>query len=453
MTRLQCFLLSTLSLVLKGSLAARPLSRDRHGFYHSEYVIPFSYLNFSQNATSRPVIMALMPRKEDSAFHAIHLALSDVNKLRNIHLEFVYTVTDCQAGSSTKQLLDMRNSVKLCWILIGCGCETLTGDISEISASWSISQITYSDTHPSLSERQKYTNIFRVVPSAFQFNNARLSILRKFKWETFATLFQDNDFDKSFSISSSQHSLANTNLTTLLRSNYYTVSRFISDPRTPIKEIREKGKRIILANFDDSLKARVFCDAYTLGMAGDTYVWILVDSQFQNTHSSTSDVWASDANVKCTKEQIFKAAKNYLVTNFVELDNSNRKGVSFKSATEYKKEYQNSLRAEASIKLNNFHGYAYDSIWAIGLLWQKIRARDDFSDLLANESKLVKVVSQELPYTDFFGVTGTVRFSNGDRQGLIAVSQFADGSLKTVGVYKAIDDELLTDGFPEFTWG
>lgn len=52
-------------------------------------------------------------------------------------------------------------------------------------------QLSYGDTDPLLSDRDKYPNFFRTVPSDSDYNPARLALLRHFNWSSVGTLFQD----------------------------------------------------------------------------------------------------------------------------------------------------------------------------------------------------------------------------------------------------------------------
>ena len=58
-------------------------------------------------------------------------------------------------------------------------------------------QLSYGDTDPVLSDRDKYPNFFRIVPSDSDFNPARLALLRYFNWSIVGTLFQDASRDGS----------------------------------------------------------------------------------------------------------------------------------------------------------------------------------------------------------------------------------------------------------------
>ena len=58
-------------------------------------------------------------------------------------------------------------------------------------------QLSYGDTDPVLSDRDKYPNFFRIVPSDSDFNPARLALLRHFNWSIVGTLFQDASRDGS----------------------------------------------------------------------------------------------------------------------------------------------------------------------------------------------------------------------------------------------------------------
>ncbi|KAH3888239.1 hypothetical protein DPMN_012271 [Dreissena polymorpha] len=43
---------------------------------------------------------------------------------------------------------------------------------------------------PALSDRKKYHNFYRTVPSDNDFNPARLALLKTFNWTTVGTIFQ-----------------------------------------------------------------------------------------------------------------------------------------------------------------------------------------------------------------------------------------------------------------------
>jgi len=52
-------------------------------------------------------------------------------------------------------------------------------------------QVSYGDTNPILSDRKKYPNFYRTVPSDADFNLARIRLLQHYGWTRVGTLFQD----------------------------------------------------------------------------------------------------------------------------------------------------------------------------------------------------------------------------------------------------------------------
>jgi len=52
-------------------------------------------------------------------------------------------------------------------------------------------QISYGDSNPILSDRTKYPNFYRTVPSEADFNLARIRLLEHYGWTRVGTLFQD----------------------------------------------------------------------------------------------------------------------------------------------------------------------------------------------------------------------------------------------------------------------
>ena len=51
-------------------------------------------------------------------------------------------------------------------------------------------QISYSAGSPALGDRKKYKTLFRTIPSDFNYNPARVAIMKHFNWSRVAVLFQ-----------------------------------------------------------------------------------------------------------------------------------------------------------------------------------------------------------------------------------------------------------------------
>ncbi|WAR01608.1 GABR2-like protein [Mya arenaria] len=177
----------------------------------------------------------------------VELALGMINNETSIlpkhHLDIVQSDTQCDMAVATKFFFDLVASNSIVVMVFGDACSAVSGPIAEISKEWNVWLLSYADMDPALSDRKKYHNFYRTVPSDNDFNPARLALLKEFNWTTahnnLASLLEKADIDIVKSVA------------------------FVNDPEHAIKEVKRTDVRIIIGNFDEQMARLVFCHVST----------------------------------------------------------------------------------------------------------------------------------------------------------------------------------------------
>ncbi|XP_035828588.1 gamma-aminobutyric acid type B receptor subunit 2-like [Aplysia californica] len=293
-------------------------------------------------------------------------------------------------------------------------------------------KLSYADTNPMLSDRDKFPNFYRTVPSDSDFNPARLALLRHFNWTTVATLFQDAKLGRA------RYGYAHNRFDSLMEKNKINISiveSFADDPEQAIKNLKAHDVRIIVGNFDQSMARRVFCSAHQHSMYGAKHQWIILGTY-------DPDWWTvEDDSIPCSPQQLNHTLHGYLATDVLPLSTSDEITESGKTSGEYLELYESARGQEFS----KYHGYAYDGVWVVA------KALDRLLDGTSMTPDLFRgpLVGKVLNETSFQGVTGRVQFLNGDRVGSTTILQMQFGSMEKVGEYHALYDSLdFSDGKP-----
>ncbi|XP_064602848.1 gamma-aminobutyric acid type B receptor subunit 2-like [Liolophura sinensis] len=396
--------------------------------------------------------------------------------LKDYELKMYFNDSKCDMAVATKLLFDTLHDRKDNAMLFGDACFEVTGPMAQISKWWNMSQLSYADTNPVLSDRTKYTKLFRVVPSDSDFNPARLALLRHFMWRRVGTIFQDA------SKGSPRYGYAHNRLVSLLenstiqvhnpesynaetandvqnpkghhhllhRSENFTfqvpiTDSFADDPASAVQNLLDRDVRIILGNFSPNMSRRVFCEAYKRNMYGAKYQWIILGD------SSSAD-WGQrvDQSVSCTEDQIKTAMHGFIATDMLPLSSGDEETESELTPQEYLTLYNKKRGKDFS----RFHGYAFDGVWVIAKALDKLLKNAQIDDSDEDWEMVFRTPEMEeaLDETNFQGVTGTVKFQNGDRIGMIEIQQFQDGKLVKVGEFQKDGDHLTLEGYHPLIW-
>jgi ABC-type branched-subunit amino acid transport system substrate-binding protein len=75
---------------------------------------------------------------------------------------------------------------------LGCGCSGATLPVAEISHYWNIPQIAFAAAAVELSDRIRYRNFFRTIPTLRHMAESLVQLMREFGWNQMA-IITEND--------------------------------------------------------------------------------------------------------------------------------------------------------------------------------------------------------------------------------------------------------------------
>ncbi|KAL3841947.1 hypothetical protein ACJMK2_020024 [Sinanodonta woodiana] len=312
----------------------------------------------------------------------------------------------------------------------------------ELSVITNDTKMSYADTDPTLSDRKKYNNFYRTVPSDNDFNPARIALLKHFNWTRVGTIFQ------SASKGPARYGHAHNHLVSLLELADIAVVKvtgFVNDPEPAVTELKNEDVRIILGNFDSDMARKVFCHAYRLGMYGTKYQWIILGGY-------NVDWWMryEEGVDLCTPTELNKTMNGYISTDILPLSSNEEVTDCGLTSAQYLANYT----AKSGGIYSKYQGYAFDGIWVIAhavdtiLKRMRVRRRKDVNSSIFRGDNMLSALN----ITNFIGVTGRVMFESGDRVGSILFEQFQDGEMRKIGEYHTLSDFLdLTRG-AEIRW-
>ncbi|KRX79938.1 Gamma-aminobutyric acid type B receptor subunit 2 [Trichinella sp. T6] len=394
---------------------------------------------------------------------AIDIALADINNhpcvLRGYNLTLINKDTQCKPSMGMKSFFDMMNEERKKLAIFGGAC-TRTNELVAMAANfWHKVQLSYAENHPMFSSRDSkdmYQTFYRIVPGHRDQLQARIRFLHHFNWTKVGAIVQNDD---------SRHSL-NTNDNCVPSEFYYlpsqqqklttfileTVSVFCKANKAPhmeafttaierkhgvailathgfsstkmniregLKHLKAKDARIIIGEFNVSLAAAVFCEAYSQKLYGPEYVWIIPGYHQDYWWLSKTD------QLPCSRFQLRKALEGHFALRFT---------------------------------YSKYHGYVYDGLWTIAqaaenLITTMMMRGKHFNpeqDLLDSDRDVMGAwklaLMEAIDSLEFEGVTGKVRFYQNERLGRIRIVRFQNQSYTAVGEYDGAEDRFTLFG-------
>ncbi|XP_053385078.1 gamma-aminobutyric acid type B receptor subunit 2-like isoform X2 [Mercenaria mercenaria] len=375
---------------------------------------------------------------------AVKMISDSTDLLPDHNLQILHSNTKCDMAVATKFFFDMVDSNKTMVMVFGDACSSVSGPIAEISKEWNVSLLSYADTDPALSDRKKYHNFYRTVPSDNDFNPARLALLRKFNWTNVGTIFQ------GVSKGTARYGHAHNHLISLLEKADVKIIKstaFVSDPGPAIKTLKKTDTRIIIGNFDEKMARQVFCHAHQNRMFGPKYQWIILGGYAENWWS------VDDPNVSCTAAELNHTIDGYISTDILPISSSRKKTESGLTPNNYMKRYNETNKGQYS----KYNGYAFDGVWviakAVDKIIKKAQAKQNNTDIrIDGDMFRGDKISAALNDTNFRGVTGTVRFHGGDRIGSILFEQYQGDRMVKIAEYHKIRDKLTYKNAHKIIW-
>ncbi|XP_052799052.1 gamma-aminobutyric acid type B receptor subunit 2-like [Mya arenaria] len=373
---------------------------------------------------------------------AVELALGMINNETSIlpkhHLDIVQSDTQCDMAVATKFFFDLVASNNTVVMVFGDACSAVSGPIAEISKEWNVWLLSYADMDPALSDRKKYHNFYRTVPSDNDFNPARLALLNEFNWTSVGTIFQ------GVTKGTARYGHAHNNLASLLEKADIEIVKsvaFVNDPEHAIKELKMADVRIIIGNFDEQMARLVFCHAYQNGMYGPKYQWIILSGYRKNWWTFADPAY----NMTCSLAELNTTVYGYIATDILPLSSSRRRTESGLTPQKYHKEY-NRIRRQAGTPYSKYHGYAFDGVWviakAVDAIFRKWGGDGPSGHHLSRDLFRGNRIPSALNDTNFRGVTGTIKFSSGDRVGAVLLEQYQGAGMVKIYEYHRINDVI-----------
>ncbi|PSN54801.1 hypothetical protein C0J52_02008 [Blattella germanica] len=245
----------------------------------------------------------------------------------------------------------------------------------------------------------KTENVMSTFIQYILFNiHVYLQLLKRLGWEQVAALTEDGQKYTEY-ISHMQDYLQSNGIT-FVANRKFPRNREKGNMSKYLEELKNKKVHIIIADMFDDAARDVMCQAYHLKMtAHEGYVWFLplwlAPDWYDADHYNYT---------QCTTQQMI----------------SNR--------------YAALCKAK-NVTESNYAGYAYDAVWTFALALNKL-AREDESYLSDIHSEITtKRLVEEMEATDFYGVSGRIRFMGASRVSDINVMQWLNKTTRIVGSF------------------
>ncbi|XP_048116405.1 gamma-aminobutyric acid type B receptor subunit 2-like [Alosa alosa] len=388
----------------------------------------------------------------ETTLPAVHLAQQHLRKqpapLGNYELEFHFANSQddasqciynticyiCDNAIGLKAFFDAICHGPKYLMIFGGVCPSVTSIIAESLQGWNLVQLSFAVTAPAFEDKRRYPNFFRIVPSDNAIHPAVIKFVKHYNWNRVGILTQDGQ-----GVSEVQRDL----MKVLLRANIQIAAtqNFIGDPSVSLRILKENDVRIIIGLFNESTAAKIFCSAYHLNMFSSRYQWVIPRWNQRNW-------WVNRGTVNCSSLSLMEAMEGSISVDFEPLSSKETRGISGKTPQEYQKEYDQ-LCIQKGVNSSRFHGFAYDAIWvvtkALTRVMEAMRHNEKYSlhhNYTVSDEELSQMIIEAMNETTFLGVTGQVRFKNGERMGIIRFTQLQDGSEIQVGEYNTIEDRL-----------
>uniref|UniRef100_A0A672JTN5 Gamma-aminobutyric acid type B receptor subunit 2-like n=1 Tax=Sinocyclocheilus grahami TaxID=75366 RepID=A0A672JTN5_SINGR len=363
---------------------------------------------------------------------ALHHLSEQPSPLGDYELQFHLIDSECDNSKALKAFFDTIFNGPKPVMIFGGVCSSVTSILAQSLEGWNLVQLSFAVTAPSLANKRRFPNFFRTVPSGIAVNVALVRFLRQYGWSRVGTLTQrEQRFTEVQRDLSSHLEVANIQLA--------EAESFFEAPCDCVKKLKDNDVRIVIAHFDVSLAAKVFCCVYNLSMYGQKYQWILPGW-------TQASLWTNTGSTNCTVENILTAIEGSISADIETLSTRNIRGISGRTPQEYEKEYDE-RRQLKRLDANKFHGFAYDGTWVIAKVltrvMETVRYRERYSihrNFTVTEQEVGQMILEAMDKINFFGVT--VFLYNVFLLLLTTFFSSIDGRAVDIEKYSAITDEL-----------
>ncbi|EDV29069.1 uncharacterized protein TRIADDRAFT_52580 [Trichoplax adhaerens] len=367
--------------------------------------------NSSKNGKKTITITGLIPLtvregqwNAMGALPAIKMAVQDINEspniLKNYNVNLQWGDTQASSSHALSYFLNTTRWKHKTQILISGGYSEVIASLAMVIPSFNLLQVSFASVSSDLSDSEKYHNFFRTCPDITHLTRPILPVLAHYNWTSVAILHTVSvTFNRGVEIL--RHDLGKAGIKVLADEEF----TYLSNLKRELKSILDSKAHIIIALIHEADAVKAFCQAFHLGLYGREYVWFV-------TSWITENFWTNsinDASINCTSEQIKEAAQNYLIVDFVEIEYNNITAVSGMTPYQFQQRYID-LAEKKQIEKNQYVGFAYDAIWAIGLCLDNVirelaaenKSLDDFR---YSDSFVGRTILKEMRKVKFQGIS------------------------------------------------
>ncbi|TRY61846.1 hypothetical protein TCAL_10559 [Tigriopus californicus] len=428
------------------------------------------YQQWSDIGTSKPklIIGGIFPIR-GTKFRAPELlpvalkAQKDVNSnstiLANYDLQLIIYDGQCTADVVMKRFIDIIThhefKSKIVGIL-GPACSDTIQPIAGVSKHFRSVVITYS-AEGSIKDagESQYPYFFRTIAENKQYKYVYLEIFKKFRWSKVASLTLDGHKYSEY-ISHLQDVLQTHGINFIMNRKFPKES---PDMSMYLKDLKERGARIIIGEFFERAARVIMCEAFKQGMTQrQGYVWFLpgwYHNDWFDVDVLREEGYDDEFMPNCTTAQMIEAISGHLTLIHATYANDEELMQNGTTVGQWKNTMNQELRRSrvTANQMNKYSGYVYDAVWLYALALDRLikqnksYIQDIHSDRSINE--FVDIIGD----TDFVGVTGRINFPNGhSRLSNIKIIQWYGNISYEVGIYEPDYASISGNGGKLLVW-
>ncbi|EDV27221.1 uncharacterized protein TRIADDRAFT_54955 [Trichoplax adhaerens] len=339
------------------------------------------------------------------------LAILDINNRSDILPEYKLSMdvwdTEYKTWVTTKSFFDAVTTGPIKIATFGPLTSICAKPVASIAKYWNLITIASGVSSAALINRATYPHFFTTETTDITLNQIRVALLKRYNWTRVATIHYIEETDETSAKNFIADAIAQ-NITLV------TSEAFVTDPVAQVKSIKEKGARIILLFASTENSIRVICQAYHQGLYGPHYIWFI-------TYGHNTDWWKSNlgqGNVNCSIAEIEQVLTNYFTFNNIKLG-LNPNTISGMNSSQYMEHYYSYVQRPPSL-YKYFQINGYDAMWALALALNKTEnilkeSGSTLSDFHYKNSFIRSILFNEMSNTNFIGISGPVRFTDGAR--------------------------------------
>ncbi|KAK2703017.1 uncharacterized protein LOC136042185 isoform X2 [Artemia franciscana] len=364
---------------------------------------------------------------------AIEAINNDGNILTNYKLVLHTADGRCTPDIVMKSFIEytrMKSFNRLAGIL-GPACSNTVEPIAGVAKHFRTVVISYSAEGSFFSDRDKYPYFFRTIGENRQYKYVYTQLFLQLGWKRIVSMTEDGQ--KYGEYISSLRDVLKPNGITFIENRKFPQNSEPTKIRTYLRELKDKHSRILIGEFYDHWARSVMCEAYHEGMtAKNGFVWFLPTWYRKDWYKTEH----RNGEVQCTTEQMLEAIDGHLGLSYSNFAGDGAIMQENIPVGEWRRKYED-LCARHGFNSQDYAGFVYDAIWMYAYALDKLLLDTlhsaDFHSVKTAEA-LVRILNE----TDFYGVSGRVRFlgSSSRLSDVINVLQFNNETYNVVGVFR-----------------